>query len=403
MPDDWPDFPSRAQFLDYLRSYADHFNLLPHIRFGVVVDAVRPAPDGAGWCVASHAASGGPAAEERFDAVLVCTGFNSQPYIPAFPGAETFQGRLLHSAAYKGPEAFAGQRVLVIGASSSASDLAVDISRAQPGLLLSIRHPTWITPRNVAGRPMDLRNSRFANSLPPKWRERALERLIRGEYKRRGLTPEKYLPLPPFDPKRIRLTPGLELLEQLQAGAILARPAIERIERDTVLFVDGRRDPVDVIIAATGYHIHMPFMPPEVVEVNADTMWLYRHVFPPDRPGLAFIGFCTVGAAAPPAYEMQARWVAAVLAGRLSLPSGAEMQASLDQRRAECAAGLAQPMKLKMPAYTEKLARELGAYPQFWRHPTLFPKLFFGPMLAAHYRLDGPGKSAESLRMAQRL
>ena len=401
IPDDWPDFPSRAQFLEYLRGYAEHFSLWPHIRFGVVVDAVRPAPDGAGWCVASHAASGGAVAEERFDAVLVCTGFNSKPYIPYFAGAESFRGQMLHSAAYKGPEAFAGQRVLVIGASSSASDLAVEISRAQPGLLISIRHPTWITPRHVAGRPMDLRNSRFANRLPPKWRERALERLIRGEYKRRGLAPEKYLPMPPFDPKRIRLTPGLELLEQLQAGAILARPAIERIDRGTVLFVDGRRDHVDVIIAATGYHIHMPFMPPDVVEVTADTMWLYRHVFPPDRPGLAFIGFCTVGAAAPPAYEMQARWVAAVLAGRLSLPSEAEMQASVDQRRAECAAGLAQPMKLKMPAYIENLAREIGAYPQFWRHPALLPKLFFGPMLAAHYRLDGPGKSPAALAITR--
>jgi len=269
--------------------------------------------------------------------------------------------------------------------------------------LLSIRTPTWITPRVIAGRPTDLRNSRFANRLPPKWRERTLERLIREEYQRRGLTPEKYLPLPPFDPRRIRLTPGLELLEQLQAGHILARPAIERLQGSEVLFVDGRRDPVDVIIAATGYHIRMPFMPPDVVAVQADTMWLYRHVFPPDRPGLAFIGFCTVGAAAPPAYEMQCRWVVAVWSGRVSLPSAADMRASVDQRRADCAAGLAQPMKLKMPAYTENLAREIGAYPRFWRHPALIPKLFFGPMLAAHYRLDGPGKSPVSLRLAKQL
>ena len=365
IPDDWPDFPSRAQFLEYIRDYAEHFNLRPHIRFGVIVESVKPEPSGGGWCVASRPASGGPATDERFDAVLVCTGFNSKPNIPPFAGEETFQGQILHSAAYKGPETFAEKRVLVVGASSSASDLAVELSRAQPGLLLCIRHPTWITPRVAAGRPMDLRNSRFANRLPPKWRERGLERLIRSEYKRRGLTPEKYLPMPPFDPKRIRLTPGLELLEQLQAGAILARPAIERLDGREVLFVDGRRDRVDVILAATGYHIHMPFMQPSVVEITADTMWLYRHVFPPNRPGLAFLGFCTVGAAAPPAYEMQARWVAAVLAGRVSLPSAAEMQASVDQRRAECAAGRGQPMKLKMPAYAENLAREIGAYPQF--------------------------------------
>jgi dimethylaniline monooxygenase (N-oxide forming) len=407
IPDDYPDYPTREQFLDYLRGYAAHFNLLPHIRFATQVDSVRPDSSGQGWCVSVRPVVGGPAkaaaTEARFEAVMICTGFNSKPYMPHFAGAESFRGRILHSAAYKGPEAFAGQLVVVVGASSSASDVAVEVSKTAPGLLLSIRHPTWITPRVIDGRPADMRMSRFALRLPAKWRERGMERLIRDEYRRRGLEPEKYLPLPPFDPKRIRLTPGLELLQQLKAGAIIARPAIERLEGGEVVFVDGRRDPADVIIAATGYHINLPFVAQDVVPVMGDTMWLYRHVFPPDRPGLAFIGFCTVGAPVPPAIEMQCRWVAAIFAARLSLPPVAEMQASIEQRRAECAAGQAQPMKLKMPAYLENMAREVGAYPQFWRHPTLLPQLLFGPIIAAHYRLDGPGRSKMAVEMTKKV
>jgi dimethylaniline monooxygenase (N-oxide forming) len=402
IPDDYPDYPSRAQFLEYLRGYAEHFNLLPHIRFATQIESVRPDPAGQGWCVSFRPLAGGAATEASFEAVMICTGFNSKPYTPPFAGAENFQGRILHSAAYKGPEAFAGQRVVVVGASSSASDVAVEVSRAAPGLLLSIRHPTWFTPRVIDGRPADLRLSRFVLRLPAKWRERAMERLIREEYQRRGLEPEKYLPMPAFDPKLIRLTPGLELLQQLQAGAIIARPAIERLDGGEVVFVDGRRDPADVIIAATGYHINLPFVEQNVVPVNGDTMWLYRHVFPPDRPGLAFIGFCTVGAPVPPTVEMQCRWAAAIFAGRLSLPPVAVMQASIDERRAECASGLAQPMKLKMPGYLENLAREVGVYPQFWRHPTLLPQLLFGPILAAHFRLDGPGRSKVAVEMTRK-
>ncbi len=404
IPDDYPDYPSRAQFLDYLCAYADHFNLLPHIRFSTQVESVRPAPGGQGWCVSSHSLRGdGAPVDEPFDAVMVCTGFNSKPYIPHFPGAESFRGQILHSAAYKGPEAFAGRRVMVVGASSSASDVAVELSRAVPGLLLSVRHPTWITPRLINGRPADLRSSRFAARLPARLRERTIERLIRDEYQRRGLEPGKYLPLPPFDLKRVRLTPGLELLQQLQAGAILARPDIERLDGGDVVFVDGTRDPADVIIAATGYHINLPGVDQDVAPVTGDTMWLYRHIFPPDRPGLAFIGFCTVGAPVPPAIEMQCRWAAAVFSGRLSLPPVAAMQASVEKRRLECANGQAHPMKLKMPAYLEDLAREIGAQPRLWRHPTLLPQLLFGPIIAAHYRLDGPGRSKVAEAMTRRI
>ena len=348
------------------------------------------------------AAEEGLASDERFDAVMVCTGFNSQPYMPTLAGADTFRGRILHSAAYKGPEAFAGQRLVVVGASSSASDVATEVCRTAPGLLLSIRHPTWITPRVIAGRPADLRVSRFAMRLPAKWREQAQERLIRDEYRRRGLEPEKVLPLPPFDPKHVRLTPGLELLQQLQSGAIIARPAIERLDGGQVVFVDGQRDPADVIIAATGYHVGLPFIEQDVLPRPDDTLWLYRHVFPPEQPGLAFIGFCTVGAAVPPTIELQCRWVAAIFAGRLSLPPRDAMRASVAERRAECAAGRAEPMKLNNPAYLENLARDIGAYPQLWRHPTLLPRLLFGPILAAHFRLDGPGKSPWALEMTRR-
>jgi hypothetical protein len=40
----------------------------------------------------------------------------------------------------------------------------------------------------------------------------------------------------------------------------------------------------------------------------------------------------------------------------------------------------------------DEIAAEIGARPQFLRHPTLLRRLLFGPLLSAQYRLDGPGK-----------
>src|SRR6266852_4168840 len=46
MPADYPDFPSRQQMLDYLRDYAQKFQLTPHIQFNTKVVMALPLADG---------------------------------------------------------------------------------------------------------------------------------------------------------------------------------------------------------------------------------------------------------------------------------------------------------------------------------------------------------------------
>jgi len=46
MPAQYPDFPSARQMLDYLRDYAEHFHLRPHIQFNTKVLMALPLPDG---------------------------------------------------------------------------------------------------------------------------------------------------------------------------------------------------------------------------------------------------------------------------------------------------------------------------------------------------------------------
>ena len=44
MPATYPDFPSAAQMLTYLHSYADHYRLQEHIEYNTNVRLVAPAP-----------------------------------------------------------------------------------------------------------------------------------------------------------------------------------------------------------------------------------------------------------------------------------------------------------------------------------------------------------------------
>lgn len=56
---------------------------------------------------------------QDFDAVVICNGHYSEPNLPDVPGADQWPGLQMHSHNYRTPEPFAGQTVVVVGASNS--------------------------------------------------------------------------------------------------------------------------------------------------------------------------------------------------------------------------------------------------------------------------------------------
>ena len=59
--------------------------------------------------------------------MVASAGF-SRPFMPDIPRLENFSIRCLHSSAYRTPEAFAGQRVVVVGAANSAVQIAYELA-----------------------------------------------------------------------------------------------------------------------------------------------------------------------------------------------------------------------------------------------------------------------------------
>ena len=53
--------------------------------------------------------------------MVVATGYEHTPFIPEWPGKDSFTGELLHSSTYRNPIPLRGKRVLVVGAGSSGS------------------------------------------------------------------------------------------------------------------------------------------------------------------------------------------------------------------------------------------------------------------------------------------
>jgi len=142
-------YPTRDEVIDYLTRY--------EARYGFPVE--RPAKveavtrDGA---LLRLGLADGRSRTAR--AVVSATGTWSAPFIPDYPGRAQFHGVQLHSAQYRSPERFAGQRVLIIGGGNSGAQLVAELSL--------VAHTRWVTttepvflPDDVDGRALFARAS----------------------------------------------------------------------------------------------------------------------------------------------------------------------------------------------------------------------------------------------------
>eukprot|EP00058_Branchiostoma_floridae_P004284 XP_002589772.1 hypothetical protein BRAFLDRAFT_90445 [Branchiostoma floridae] len=143
---------SRQEVLQYLEGYAAHFGLNKYIQFLTRVEAVTPVHVHGvlKWHVTiSDVSAADKQSTEQFDAVMVCTGRYSVPYVPAIPGTDRFQGRTLHSHDYRVPEPFRGRNVVIIGASASGIDLCVQIAAVAERVVISHSNPPFMRPRRL--------------------------------------------------------------------------------------------------------------------------------------------------------------------------------------------------------------------------------------------------------------
>ena len=98
------------------------------------------------------------------------------------------------------------------------------------------------------------------------------------------------LPRPTHKPGQSHPVQSEKIRERLAAKAVTARPAIDRLEGDRVVFVDGSSAPADLIVWATGYRITFPFLSTDLVSVEDNDLPLWKRAVHPDLPGLYFVG-----------------------------------------------------------------------------------------------------------------
>lgn len=281
MPEDYPDYPSHAQVCAYLRSYARHFELYPHIEFNTGVHSVERAVQGQGWLVTLDNGE-----VRHYAGLLICNGHNWDPKWPQYPGR--FDGVVLHSAEYKTTDVLRGKRVLVVGAGNSGCDIAVESAQNAAKTFHSTRRGYWYVPKYAFGKPADVINEVPIRLGVPIWMRRVINTAILsvlvGDIGRYGLKrpDHKLLETHPIINQHITYYMG--------HGKITPKPDVAELCGDRVQFKDGSVEEIDVIIYATGFNITFPFIDQEYLNWGKTHPELYIHVFHPHDDTLFCVG-----------------------------------------------------------------------------------------------------------------
>ncbi|KAK4285404.1 hypothetical protein QN277_002104 [Acacia crassicarpa] len=258
-------FPGHEEVLWFLNKFADDFGIRELIRFNREVLRIERV-DGRNdkWIIESKSHDGGGDSlfQEFFQAVVVCSGHFTEPRIAQIPGIEKWSGYQIHSHNYRVPEPFRNQSVVVIGFGPSAFDISRDIATVAKEIHISTR------------------------------------------------------------------TPNVKTMKLANHDSIWQHPMVKCVSEDgLIVFEDGSSVSADAICFCTGYKYNYPFLNTNgIVTIDDNRVGpLYKHVFPPAlAPWLSFIGIFEKGIIFQ-ILELQSKWVARVLSGKVVIPTEKEM------------------------------------------------------------------------------
>jgi len=121
-----PSFPPREVLFDYLKGRWTKEDIRKYVKFSTVVrDVVYNKATDDFTVSVKDLARDKVMDGERFDYVIVASGHYSVPHVPTFDGIEKFPGRVMHAHDFREANEFAGKRLLLIGSSYSAEDIAL--------------------------------------------------------------------------------------------------------------------------------------------------------------------------------------------------------------------------------------------------------------------------------------
>eukprot|EP01018_Ginkgo_biloba_P023252 Gb_39502 [translate_table: standard] len=273
-PQEFPTYPTKNQFIQYLESYADHFKLNP--RFNERVESAWFDETCGLWRVKTvNSSTSGEEAEYICRWLIAATGENAEPVIPDINGVESFNGGIIHASTYQSGADFQGQNVLVVGCANSGMEVSLDLCDHNARPYMVVRSTVHVLPREMFG------TSTFGVAMRlmkwfPVWLVDALLLLV--AWWMFGSTDRYGIKRPSMGPLELKnkagKSPVLDVgaVAKIKRGQIKVLPGIDYLTSHGAKFVNGQHMDFDSIILATGYKSNVPSWLKECNFFSADGM-----------------------------------------------------------------------------------------------------------------------------------
>ncbi len=225
--------PAKDVVADFYRQYEDYYELR----------IVRPANvrsvSNRGLDLAVEYTDGQGARHELLTDVLVnATGTWGSPFIPWYPGLDSFAGRHVHTSDYTSAEEFRGKKVVVVGGGTSAIGFLLELEDVGAEIAWVSRRPIEFLDESELN--LEARESSVAKQDEAARAGRALPSIVSGT----GV------------PRTRRIQAAID------RGLLVAKPMFASIEPDGVRWEDGTFQKADAILWSTGFRPELRHLAP---------------------------------------------------------------------------------------------------------------------------------------------
>ena len=218
MPPVTDGYPSRDNVLDYLREYEQRYQFPTARPYWVNAIERRDnrllvKTDSLSWLART---------------VVSATGTWRHPFLPHYPGSETFTGQQVHSAHYVDAKPFAGKKVLVVGGGNSGAQILAEVSQ--------VANATWVTPQPPQFLADDVDGRVLFERATERWKAQLAGTVIAQPVGGLG----DIVMVPP-------------VAEARERGVLHSVRPFLRFTDTGVEWADGSQTPVDAVIWCTGF------------------------------------------------------------------------------------------------------------------------------------------------------
>ena len=274
---------SADEIRKYLTDVIEENDLAQYIRYRHQMLAANWCSEEQHWQVTVQQLDSGAEITITTQFLWLCQGYydHDKPYMPSWPGMDTFKGRIVHPQHWPQDLDYRDQRVVVIGSGATAATLIPALAPDAAHVTMLQRTPTFFLSRPKR-HPLEeplrelnipdewvheiLRRAHIAQSTkvahmgaedPEALRKRLLDDI-------RARLPEGFEVEKHFNPgyrpwqQRIAVVPDGDMFDAISSGkASVVTDGIDHIDARGIVLQSGERLDADIIVSATGFNLKL--------------------------------------------------------------------------------------------------------------------------------------------------